>query len=69
MFNKFVRIDGHISNWADDGSPVDVIYLDFQKPFDKVPRQRLLIKLTISWYGESVVNWVRNWLSGRKQEL
>ena len=35
----------HISKCADDGSPVDVIYLDFQKAVDKVPHQRLLIKL------------------------
>ena len=34
-----------ISKWLDDGSPVDVIYLDFQKVFYKVPHQRLLIKL------------------------
>ena len=59
----------HISKWADDGSPVDVIYLDFQKAFDKVPHQRLLIKLKSHGMGESVVNWVRDWLSGRKQRV
>ena len=30
-----------ITKWVDDGSPVDVIYLDFQKAFDKVLHQRL----------------------------
>ena len=59
----------HISKWADDGSSVDVIYLDFQKAFDKVPHQRLLIKLKSHGMGESVVNWVRDWLSGRKQRV
>ena len=29
----------------DEGFPVDVIYLDFQKAFDKLPYQRLLLKL------------------------
>ena len=59
----------HISKWADDGSPVDVIYLDFQKAFDKVPHQRLLIKVKSHGMVESVVNWVRNWLSGRTQRV
>ena len=59
----------HISKWADDGSPVGVIYLDFQNVFDKVPHQRLLIKLKSHGMGESVVNRVRNWLIGRKQRV
>ena len=32
-----------ITKWVDDGSLVDVVYLDFQKAFDKVPHQRLLL--------------------------
>ena len=31
-----------ITKWIDEGSPVNIIYLDFQKAFDKVPQQRLL---------------------------
>ena len=31
-----------ITKWVDEGSPVDIIYLDFQKAFDKVPHQRII---------------------------
>ena len=34
-----------ITKWVDEGSPVDVIYLYFQKAFDKVPHQRK-VKIT-----------------------
>ena len=34
-----------ITKWIDVGSPIDIIYLDFQKAFDKVLHQRLLLKL------------------------
>ena len=33
-----------VTKWVDEGSPVDIIYLDFKKAFDKVPHQRLLLK-------------------------
>ena len=41
-----------VTRKLDKGEPVDVIYLDFQKTFDKVPRRRLLNKLRVrSWRG------------------
>ena len=34
-----------ITKAIDEGKPLDVIYLDFSKAFDKVPHQRLLLKI------------------------
>jgi len=36
---KFLK---YVTDAVDSGKPVDVIYLDFQKAFDKVPHARLL---------------------------
>ena len=47
-----------ITKWVDDGSPVDVVFLDFQKDFDKVPHQRLLLKLKAHVIGKDVINWI-----------
>ena len=45
-----------ITKWVDDGSPVDVVYLDFQKAFDKVPHQRLILKLKAHGIGNDVLD-------------
>ena len=58
-----------ITKWVDDGSPVDVVYLDFQKAFDKVPHQRLLLKLKAHGIGNDVTNWIEKWLTHRKQRV
>ena len=58
-----------ITKWVDDGSPVDVIYLDFQKAFDKVPHQRLLRKLKSHGMGNSIINWIEHWLTDRRQRV
>ena len=54
---------------VDEGSPVDVIYLDFQKAFDKVPHQRLILKLKSHCMGNSIINCIEQWLTDRKQRV
>ena len=58
-----------ITKWVDDGSPVDVIYLDCQKAFDKVPHQRLISKLKSHGMGNSLINWIEQWITDRRQRV
>ena len=51
------------------GSPVDIIYLDFQKTFDEVPHQRLLLKLKAHGIGDSIIDWIEQWLIDRRQRV
>jgi hypothetical protein len=57
----------YISASLDDGSPVDVFYLDLQKAFDKVPHKRLLHKLEAFGIKDKNLNWIRDWLKNREQ--
>ena len=67
MRNKCVMFFEEITKWVDEGSPVDVIYLDFQKAFDNVPHQRLILKLKSHGMGHSIINWIEQWLTDRRQ--
>ena len=58
-----------ITKWVDEGSPVDVIYLYFQKAFDKVPHQRLILKLKSHGMGHSIINWIEQCLTDRRQRV
>ena len=58
-----------ITKWIDEGSPVDIIYLDFQKAFDKVPHQRLLLKLKACSIRDGIINWIEQWLTDRRQHV
>ena len=55
-------------NW-DKQIPSDVIYLDFQKAFNKVLHERLLRKLQATGLGDNVCAWIRDWLASRKQRV
>ena len=56
-------------SWTEDvdkGYSVDVIFLDFQKAFDKVPKTRLLQKLSAYEIEGKVLCWIADFLSDRK---
>jgi len=46
----------HWSRLIEDGTNIDVIYLDFQKAFDKVPQRRILTKLRVYGIQGSVLS-------------
>jgi hypothetical protein len=52
-----------------EGFPVDVIYTDFAKAFDKVCHRKLLYKLKFYGFGESLIKWIRGFLVGRSQKV
>ena len=56
-----------ITKWQDLGIPVDEIYLDFAKAFDKVPHQRLLYKLEKLGITGALLIWIESFLYGRSQ--
>ena len=57
MLNKYGFIFEEITTLIDEGSPEDIIYLDFQKVFDKVPHRRLLLKLKTLDIGDGIIDW------------
>ena len=54
---------------VDSGLPVDTVYLDFAKAFDKVPHRRLLMKLKTHGIDGVVLEWIRRWLTDLKQSV
>ena len=58
-----------ITKSLDDGYPVDAVYLDFTKAFDKVPHKRLLKKLEVNGISLEVQTWIKNWLYQRMQRV
>ena len=49
-------------------SPVYVIYLDFQKAFE-VPHQTVILKLKSHGMGNSIINWIEQWLTDCRQRV
>ena len=58
-----------ITQYVDKGYPVDIIYLDFAKAFDKVPHYRLIQKLKAHGINGQVKSWIESWLRDREQRV
>ena len=58
-----------IHDALDNGKPVDAVYLDCQKAFDKVPHKRLIAKLRAYGISGKILKWIENFLSGRTQRV
>ena len=54
---------------TNNNKAVDLVYLDFQKAFDKVPHERLMVKVNANGIQGDTARWIRNWLAGRRQQV
>ena len=59
----------YITKQIDNSNPVDCIFLDFSKAFDKVPHQRLLTKVKSFGIEGKVLGWITDWLKDRQQRV
>ena len=53
----------------DNGHPVDAVFLDFRKAFDRVPHKRLLHKLKKFGITGCLLTWIESFLKNRKQRV
>jgi Reverse transcriptase (RNA-dependent DNA polymerase)/Endonuclease-reverse transcriptase len=58
-----------VTEAVDGGHGVDLIFLDFAKAFDTVPKHRLIAKLKARGVRGKVLNWIEEWLTGREQRV
>lgn len=57
------------SLYMDNNISWDTLYLDFAKAFDKVPHKRLLKKLYSYGIRGSILEWITDFLTGRRQQV
>ncbi len=57
------------TRWLDNNNNIDTIFLDFQKAFDSVPHERLLVKLKAYGITGKTAIWIADFLKNRRQRV
>ena len=61
-----------LEDWSimmEKGDPIDAVYLDFSKAFDSIPHRLLLRKLQSYGVTGRLLNWIKAFLTGRRQRV
>ena len=58
-----------LAKGLNDKQQIDAVLLDFSKAFDRVPHQRLLLKLNHYGVRGNILSWIEDFLSARTQEV
>ena len=66
---QLIKVMDRWTEILDKGGCIDVVYCDFLKAFDKVPHKRLVQKLNYYGIAPVLVNWIKEFLSDRKQKV
>ena len=66
---NLIEFWGRVVDWIDDGEPVDVMFYDFSKAFDKVEHRRLIVKVRSMGIKGKLLSWIGAWLRGRRQRV
>jgi hypothetical protein len=61
-------LDDWTEAW-DEGLEIDCVYLDFSKAFDRVPHERLMVKLNAFGLHPKTAQWIRSFLTDRTQQV
>ena len=66
---QLIEVYDKLTELLDNGKSIDIVYLDFKKAFDSIPHERLLLKMKGYGITGQTLNWVRSFLTGRKQRV
>ena len=66
---QLLHVLDYFTKHLDKDYSVDVIYLDSQKAFDTVPHQRLIHKLSSFGIHGKMLQWIKDFLKDRTQEV